>query len=989
MIPLHLHTDYSFDSIINLNRLGEIDAPAIVIADYGMFNVIEFYKICKDLGKKPIIGIDIHQSFGAVEDIKREYNKFGGRLTLLAMNDVGYRNLIQLTTFSHREGLRQVPRVDIKTLTKYNDGIICMVNGLESISAMYFDDNKLDKAWRELDKLKLLFGDRLYVELLAHNNDTRTKNYSYFINWSQDNDTLCVASSEIRYIKSEEYETYVQSHAIINNIKLDVIHEELLIHNDYYYKTEEDFINTPHIKWSHMYNTILLTERIEDYELDKSEICVPYIEKTSNELFRTLLNTQLRNKGLTGQAYTDRLTYEQSVIIKYGYVDYFMLVYDIIDYCNRELSGYLSAGRGSVGGSLVAYLLGITRIDPINPCGFGMEIPFDRFLNAGRKVMPDIDMDFLPRDRQAIIDYLSSRYGEDSVKKMVTKVTLGARAAVRDLARIADKLTPAVDNIVKSFPNDQQLTLSMVKDSNIYESNKDNKDFVWVFDHAQNLEGLPKNFGVHASGIALGDNYMADIVPFFKHPSGVEVCQYNQDQLEHIGVVKLDVLGLNVLQIMHDAIQMIGINVSINEWLENIPINDPMVYEFLNAGHVDGVFQWDTYNYKKVINDVRPSNFKELVDLNTLGRSAALISGLKDKYVKRKNGLQQTEPLHPSLFGMMSQTYELPLYQEQVMKIFVELANYSMSEADDVRKAIGKKIPEVLDKQKVIFTNRCLQKGVSKEDIDTIWKIIQKFSKYTWNLGHAMGYTKICYETAYLALYFPAYYFAAYINNAKDADEAGKFVAVLKKRKVEIQDVNINQSKVGYTVVNGVVMAGFSGIKYIGTKTLEAILSERDKAAFVDINDFLDRIPRKLVNAVALKSLVCAGAFNSMETGWDKLQAIVGDIESLRINQYNVCGRVVTDPVTLVDEGFYNYYDDNEYKVCIVCYVVQFREIYDRKRNKMAFLTVEDVTGRYEITVFNSVWKGCKDIKSGDLCHVAIDKTKGNIATHIRRFDVN
>lgn len=661
--------------------------------------------------------------------------------------------------------------------------------------------------------------------------------------------------------------------------------------------------------------------------------------------------------------YRERLDYELKTINGFGYKDYFVMVEDIIKHCNEHLSGYYSAGRGSVGGSLVAFLLGITRIDPVNPPGFDMGIPFDRFLNSGRKTLPDIDLDFCPKDRPYIVEYLRFKYGVDHVMNIGTVNTLASRSALKDVAKALNMLTPDIENIIKSFPSDQTLTLELVEKSDIYASNKHNTSFVELFKVAKQLEGMPRSRGVHASGIAVSTRPFTGFIPI-SVTERVDVLQYDNDSLDAVGVVKFDILGLNNLQNISLALKHVGMTL---EDLNKIPLDDQKTIDLINNGPLSGVFQWDTYNYKKVIEDLKPNSFKELVDLNTLGRSAALLSGLTDSYIKRKRGVEAVEPIHPSLAGLMKQTYELPLYQEQIMLLFVSLADYTMSEADDVRKAIGKKIPELMEQQKNKFAERCLAKGLTQSEVDGIWEKIDKFSKYTWNLGHAAAYTRVCYETAYLASHYPAEYYSACASNSKKSDEAYGFVTTMKRVGVDIYPADINKSGLELELVPGGVRLGLGGIKRVGDSAIECIFSSREHGEFKSIKEFFKRTKGRAVNVGTLKSLYTSGAFDLLP---DILEfgSIVGISEDealfLRVNQYLISSRIVVDPRIFFPDSM-PLADMHPTTVCMA-YVISIKEIYTKSKGElMAFLKVEDGTGCFEAVAFPAVWKNSQGIKGG------------------------
>ena len=982
MFNLHLATDRgSLASLIKISDVINQPEMMVAICDNSMYNVIDFYRRSVEAGKMPVIGLNANLAWGGVHQLLTKYGYIASNISLFAYSKEGYKNLVKLSTKGWLEGLYRIPRIDMSMLKDHNSGLLCVVPVSMSYISMHLANDNVVLAVQETRQLLDIFGNRLYLAVIANNAPTELE--SQFIRESQ---LPCIASNVAWYNSPEDYDVWKYMIAISQNKPVELVD----IPNDFYIRTGEDITKCSWITEDMIFQTYNFLNRFEPYNLNKKELQLPDSGMT-NEDFICSLYQKLKTKGLNKPEYIERLSYELDTICGFGYVDYFVLVSDIIDYVNRNLSGYWSAGRGSVGGCLVAYLLGITRIDPVNPAGFDMQIPFDRFLNSGRKVMPDIDLDFLPKDRDRIIEYLKEKYGDNSCKNMMTVTTMGARSAVRDVSRISGNLTPEIENIIKSFPHDQHLTLSMIEDSDIYIHNQDNATFTSMFQIAKKLEGVPKALGVHASGVAIANSDMTDYVPFFVHNDRI-VTQYDQDQLDYLGIVKLDILGVNMLQIIADTMSMIWDDstefmqeaFTPKEILFDINIDDSEVYKFLNDGLITGVFQWDTYNYKKVIQEVRPSCFKDLVDLNTLGRSAALLSGLTEKYIARKSGREYIEPLHPRLKGLMKQTYELPLYQEQIMKIFIELAGYSFSEADDVRKAIGKKIPELMEKQRIKFHEGCNKNGITQEESDSIWFIIDKFTKYTWNLGHAMAYTQICYETAYLAYHYPMYFYCACINNSSSADDAGEFISTLKKRGIKIYNTDITKLNRNYEVRDGKVYAGLAGIKNISDKTIDKLKKAYNN--WQTFRDFDAAVSKKDVNKTALLSLFCAGAFDDMfETEFD-MECFLSrsglidphKIKDLRLDQYSKCGRVAYSLKSL----FPDHDDIQDLKekpvVKIVAYVVRFREIYTKNHKKMGFVVIENEYGRYETTWFPESWKSVH-FDTGNLYEMALQYDNGLI----------
>lgn len=961
MLNLHMQTAMgSFDSIIKIEDLSRIESPVLFMVNPTLIDTIDFYKTVKSLGKKPVIGLHVYVAYGDTDSLRNMYGQVYSEYTLIALNRQGYENLIRINTTAYMDGFFQRPRTDFRTMNKHKEGVCCLINSKSSSIAKHIEFGNLTEASREFWALGNIYGDNLYVERFLDTNPDILAQLDVVT--SSLPQTHQLVSYVCKYIDKEDVLYYKFLYAIQKNINVSNVSDDEV--DGFHYKTDLNCDNELLINLFHF------IDRVEDYELNQAEPQLPDLGIKSED-FRTWMYKLLEEKGLyQNTKYFERLEYELSTILKYGYHAYFIIVHDLIRHCNEDLSGYISAGRGSVGGCLVAYLLGITRVDPVHPDGFNMSIPFDRFLNAGRKVMPDIDMDFSPNDRGGIIQYLLDKYGENSVKYMTTIVTNGARSSLREVARISGLLDNNISAIIKSFPHDQQLTLAMVKESDLYKANLDNPTFVELFDIALKMEGLPRNMGIHASGIALSPFNMEGKVPFIRHSSDKIATQYGQDDLDYMGIIKLDVLGLNVLSIIRDTVNLIhpDFNSSqIIKWLNELPTKDAEVFNFICDRQIQGVFQWDTHNYDTVIKKMKPNSFKELVDLNTLGRSASLLSGLTDRYINRKFGRESIEPLHPALKGLMTETLELPLYQEQMMQVFVSLAGYTLAEADDVRKAIGKKKPELLQQQKLKFIDGCCaHSGMQDGEIEEIWEIIEKFSKYTWNLGHALTYTKICYESAYLSYHYPKEFYCACINNDNDANSTGHFVSALTKRGHQVMPLDINKSEMGYCVKDGQILSGFAGLKYVGEKTAKLILERRP---YKNYKDFESKFTKKEVNKKTVISLYCAGGFDIFVDGEgeeDKteqrealLKRIAEDLRKTRIDQFLHSGRITKDIHQFFPTEKFDEIKDlnSQSQVVVIAYLIELREIYTKNNKKMAFAVIQEFDKRHEIVIFPQTWE--------------------------------
>lgn len=983
-INLHMKTIGSFESTIINEDISKIDSLIIAGIDSNMFNTINFYQACKENNKKPIIGLDINISFAQLDMPVQVYNgRFYGKGTLIAYNKIGYYNLIKIMNISYKKGFYAgFPRIDYSYLSLYSDGLIFLINSLESDIAIFLQSNNLREVYNRIDLLKGIYKDKLYIEKFL-NHDIH-----HFL---QTSDIPKIASHIVQFLEPNDVDILRYMLAIRDNKTLN----DIYVNTDNFWRTSQEFEHW--FNQDEIFNLFKLINQVEDYGLlDDIQIKMPQIEFDEEAIWE-ILEGELKARNIDDEKHRERLIYEMSTISKFGYLDYFIMIYRLLEYVNINLSGYWSAGRGSVGGCLVAYLLGITRVDPLDPLGFDLEIPFDRFLNSGRKTMPDIDLDFLPQDRQAIIQYLEQTYGTQSVKHISTLMKLGARSSLKEACRISGFLTPEIEQIIKAFPSDQQLDLSMVKDSDLYQKNLHIPYFQEMFGIAERLEGLPRSTGIHASGIAISAFNLEETIPMMQIGGEREVTQFDQKQLDVMGIVKFDILGLNTLKVIADTMTFLYPDETPSQKLkrlDSIDINDSAVLSFICSEQIAGVFQWDTFGYKTVIRRLKPSSFKELVDLNTLGRSASLISGLTDKYIKRKFGHEIAEPLHDKLRGLMQSTYSLPLYQEQLMEVFIKLANYSYSEADDVRKAVGKKIPKLLQQQYQKFHDRGIENGLTEEDVKGIWDVIEKFSKYTWNLGHAITYTKICYETAYLAYYHPRAFYSACINNADNSNDVNNFIDALKKRGAILYNTDINLSDYGYKPYDEGVLSGFSGLKFFGEKKLDQFMKIRQEhGEFVDFDDLFKTVPKTIFDKRTMESLFCAGALDSLVEKEDmspivkRLGVTHEYLQNVIFQQYSKCGRVARDLTHVLKTGKIS--DLTQYQeVSIWGYIAEFKEIFTKTGKKMAFIRFDTFEGRYDITIFSDVLSTIK-LKQNILTIMNVGYSKGIVCKNLWYIEEN
>ena len=883
-IHIHNHSHYSLqDGACTVEDLvlaaKKNNMHAVALTDHGvMFGVSEFYKKAKKEGIKPIVGMEAYividrtrfDKSGEFEN-GRKKSKHYNHLLLLAKNKTGYKNLIKLTTIGHLEGFYYRPRIDLETLKKYSEGLVCTSACPAGPIATPLINDDYAKARSTAIILKEIFGDDFYLEIQDHGMEIEKPVLSGMPKLAKDIGAKLVATNDIHYIEKD--------HSIAHNILImlgdktgTADYKDLRYGTDQiYFKSADEMKQIFKNYKGGIENTLEIDEKI-NLELDFGDYHFPIFPIPENSTAKSLdeylvqlsyerLDKKIKN--ITPEV-EERFKYELEVINKMGYAGYFLIVQDFIN-ASKKRGIPVGPGRGSAAGSLVAYALGITNVNPLQ-----YNLLFERFLNPARKSMPDIDVDFADDKREEVISYVKEKYGEDSVAQIITFNRLSSKQVIRDVARVLKIPIPQVDNITKWIPSkfgrvftiDQALAevpelawLKKSEDPTIRE----------LLKYARILEGMNRNASKHAAGVVITPGDVSEFVPLATYgDEGVIVTQFNMKDLEDAGLLKMDFLGLDTLSIIRDTIDLVkqtrGIEIDIDE----IPTDDLRTYELFGRGQTTAVFQFESAPMREYLKKLKPSSITDLAAMNALYRPGPM--DFIDDFISRKHGKKKIAYLHPVLESILKETYGIIVYQEQVIQIANKVAGMSLADADLLRRAMGKKDLKAMQEQREKFVAGAGKNNISKKVAEEIFEAIDKFANYGFNKSHAVAYSVVAYQTAYLKAHYLEEFLAANLTNKYDnTDKVTILLEDCRKLGVKVQPPDINHPTVNFKVVKGEIIFGMSAIKNVGVQAVQEIQSVHEKLGrdFTSIYDFCSHIDTRVVNKRALEGLVLAGAFDS------------------------------------------------------------------------------------------------------------------------------
>ena len=870
-VHLHVHSEYSLlDGAIRIKDLvakaKEFNMPAVALTDHGvMYGVMEFYKEAKKNDIKPIIGCEVYVASRSRFDKESSFGDAErGHLVLLCKNNEGYKNLTKLVSLGFIEGFYYKPRIDKEILRKYSKGLIGLSACLAGEIPKALSENNYEKAKELTLEYKDIFEEgSFFLEMQSNGIDEQVLVNQGIVRLSRELNLPLVATNDSHYLTKDDYYSHEVLLCIQTAKKMSDADRMTFSTNEFYFKSseemEERFKNFPEA----IENTLKIADMC-NVEFEFGKLKLPEFKIDTNmsheEYFveRCKKGLEERYAGNVTQDKIDRMNYEIDVIKKMGYVDYFLIVEDFIRYA-KDNGIPVGPGRGSAAGSIVAYILHITDIDPLK-----FNLLFERFLNPERVSMPDIDIDFCYQRRQEVIDYVIRKYGADHVAQIITFGTLAARAVIRDVGRALDVSYAKTDLVAKSIPFAIGMTikkaLEMNKDlSVLYETDVEVKNLI---DVSSSLEGLPRHASTHAAGVVITKEPVMNYVALYKNEDSIST-QFTMTILEELGLLKMDFLGLRTLTVIKDAIDLIKQNYNIDIVFTD-DMSDPAVFKLISEGKTDGVFQLESAGMKEFLRELKPQSLEDIIAGISLYRPGPMDQ--IPRYIKNKNSQGNIQYLHPALEPILNVTYGCMVYQEQVMQIVRELAGYSFGHADLVRRAMAKKKADVMAKERENFIAGCKERNIDEVSANKIYDEMIDFAKYAFNKSHAAAYAVVAYRTAYLKAHYPAEFMAAMLNSfIGSLDKVPQYIAECKKLGIKILGPNINESYTLFTVKDNAIRFGLAAVKNIGEEAVDAIVLERNaNGKFTDFEDFCKRISGKKVNKKCIESLIKCGAFDGM-----------------------------------------------------------------------------------------------------------------------------
>jgi DNA polymerase-3 subunit alpha len=905
-VHLHVHSDYSLlDGAIQVKALArgaaELKMPAVAVTDHGnLFGAVSFYNAMTAAGVKPIIGIEAYFTRGSRFDKAamgaKDTPKGIHHIVLLAKDLTGYQNLVKLSSFSYLEGFHYKPRIDKELLSRYGGGLVALSSCMSGVPASLVVQGKFDEAAREALEFQDILGKGNYfLEIQDHGIPGQQEVGRSLRELSVKTGIPMAVTNDCHYLRKEDS----KAHDILLCIGTGKAAKET---NRLHYKSDQLYFKSAEEMWQLFGNE--LPEALEA-TVQIAEMCNLTLPKppgvgylpvfpvpdgyTTDSYFETIVKEgfaerleELRPKAEQGtlkyslDTYAQRLEYEIKTIKQMGFPGYFLIVWDLIRYA-RSRGIPVGPGRGSSAGSLVAYCMRITNVDPIQ-----YDLMFERFLSPARVTMPDIDIDFCVRGRQAVINYVSDLYGRENVSQIITFGTLASRAVIKDVGRVMDMKYSDVEKVAGMIPppirgRNVSIEDAIKRNSDLKRAIDTNPQVGELIDLAQRLEGCARHSSIHAAGIVISPKPLHDLVPVYKTSKDEITTQFALSDLEKTGMLKMDFLALTTLTIIDDCVKMIEEETGEKILPSKIPLDDKPTLQLFAAGNTDAIFQFEGGGISDLCRRLKPDQFEDLVALNALYRPGPLDSGMVDEFIERRHGRRRVTYEFPELKEVMGNTFGVYVYQEQIMAIFQRLADYSLGEADLVRRAMGKKKREELDKHKEKFLQRATAKGHHRAKLEKLWASIEGFADYAFPRAHSTAYGLLAYQTAYLKAHYPTHFYAAVMSNELgNTDKVVKYINQARSAGIEILPPDVNVSREGFTPQGGKIRFGLVAIKGIGLATVQAIIAARQAGGpFRSMFDFAERVDPKALNKRVFESLIKAGAFDSVAARRSQLFAAI------------------------------------------------------------------------------------------------------------------
>ncbi len=906
-VPLHNHSDYSLlDGASQLpqmvERAKELGMPALALTDHGvMYGAVELLKLCKGSGVKPIIGNEMYVINGSIDDPQpkkeRRYH-----LVVLAKNAVGYRNLVKLTSISHLRGMRgrgifSRACVDKHLLQQYSEGLIVATACLGGEIPQAIMRERPDVARDVARWYQEVFGDDFYLEIQDHGSpEDRIVNVE-IVKIARELGIKVVATNDAHYLTRNDVEAHDALLCVLTG-KLISDEKRLRYTGTEYLKTEEEMGRLfadhlePEVVQEAIANTVAVAEKVEDYDIlgryqmprfpiPDGHTPVTYLREVTEQGLRDRLG--LSPSDSIDEGYAERMAYELKIMEQMGFPTYFLVVWDYIRFA-REQSIPVGPGRGSAAGSLVAYALGITNIDPVSN-----GLLFERFLNPERKSMPDIDTDFCIERRGEVIDYVTRRYGEEKVAQIITFNRMTSKAVLKDVARVLDIPYGDADRLAKLIPvvrGKPAKLKAMIGDESPNRDFKEryDKDPIvkrWV-DMAMRIEGTNKTFGVHAAGVVIAADPLDELVPLQRNNDGQVITQYFMEDVESMGLLKMDFLGLKNLTMIDKTLELVEQSSGERIDPDQLPPQDEGTFDLLARGDLEGIFQLESTGMRQIVRDLKPSSLEDISSILALYRPGPLDAGLIPKFINRKHGREAIDFAHSTLEPILSETYGIMVYQEQIMRIAQDLAGYSLGEADLLRRAMGKKKVSEMQKHRGIFVKGATERGVDEKVADELFDQMVLFAEYCFNKSHSTAYGAVTYQTAYLKAHYPVAYMAALLTvNAGASDKVQRYISNCNAMGIEVMPPDVNASGTDFTPLDNRILFGLSAVRNLGDGAIRALIRSRQSdGAFQSLADLCDRVPSSVLNRRSLEALIHCGALDALEPQANRAQ-LIADLDLL------------------------------------------------------------------------------------------------------------
>ena len=1018
-VHLHVHTEYSLldgaSKIKNtVARAAELEMPALAITDHGvMYGVVDFYKAAKNAGIKPVIGCEVYVPPRTRHDRDARRDSKQHHLVLLARDQAGYANLMELVSRGFSEGFYYKPRVDHELLQRYNKGLTVLSACLAGEIPMALLEGRHEDARKLVSFYRDTFGsENFFLELQDHGIPEQKTLSPLLIELAKETGTPLVVTNDLHYTHRTDAHAHdallcIQTGKTLNDEKRMRFATE-----EFYLKTAEEMGSLfPELPET-LTNTLQIAETCTvDFDFSKTYLPgydVPPAHDEGSYLRELCVKgTKERYGEDLPKHVAERLDYELRVIAQMGYDSYFLITWDFVDYAHKN-DILVGPGRGSAAGSLVAYALGITNIDPLK---YGLL--FERFLNPERVTMPDIDIDFCYENRERVIDYVVEKYGDECVAQIITFGTMAARAAIRDVGRVLDIPYGDVDRVAKLIPAELNISIAegLEKSPDLKALYEKDERMRQLLDLSMAVEGLPRHASTHAAGVVISKDPLATYVPLQKSGEDGMVTQFPMGTLEELGLLKMDFLGLRTLTIMGEAVRLIKKSTGIDVDLNEIPLDDENTFNLLSQGDTAAIFQLESGGMRSVLRELKPTVFEDIIAVVALYRPGPMEQ--IPTFIQSKHGHIPIKYLHPDLEPILKETYGIMVYQEQIMQVASAMAGFSLGESDLLRRAIGKKKLEVLNQQRELFVSGCVAKGHSKEIGNELYDLIVKFASYGFNKSHAAAYALVAYQTAYLKANYPTQFMAAHLTGVMGTiEKVAGYTANCKQMGISVLPPDVNLSEKNFTVTDKkVIRYGMAAVKNVGLGAIESIIHARQaKGEFTSLRDFCARVDRSC-NKKVLESLIKSGAFDFLGANRNQLLAILEETVSAAQTMHRerqngqICMFEIVEEeedcewVTLQDEfpdipeppqrdqlnmeketlGLYisghplEEYDEvlklytnlsrtdtlqnvaDDKPVVIAGMITGIKQIITKKGKPMAFFTLEDLAGGLEVVVFPTV----------------------------------